>query len=48
MQICSNVIDILGDDLSIIILPLIMYDFVHKKHEIKAGNCSQLKQAVWK
>lgn len=46
MQICSNAIDILGNNLSIIILLLIMHDFVHEKHEVKAENSSQLNQTV--
>lgn len=42
MQICSNAIDILGNDLSIIILLLLMHDFAHEKLEVKAENCSLL------
>lgn len=32
MQICSDAIDILGNDLSMIILLSIMHDLVHEKH----------------
>lgn len=42
MQICSNAIDILGNDLSIIILLLLMHDFAREKLEVKAENCSPL------
>lgn len=46
-RICSNLIDILGKNLTIMqISHLLLHKFLFQKQQVNSQNCSQLKRAA--